>query len=160
MIDGVPDDAPGGDGGGLARQGQGPDDLDPQLLGGGEVHPAGGGGQVDDQTAGLELLQGRAVQQQGGGGVADQVVAGQMAVEVVGPGTLAAPGLDPGQVAPLPGGNGDLYPQALKLLGKDLAQSTGPQDEGPCPVEGDGQLLHGDLNGALAGGWGVSGMAM
>ena len=46
------------------------------------------------------------------------------------------------------------------MLTKDLSQPARSDDEHPGAVEGDGQLLHGDLNGPFGGGWGVSGMAM
>ncbi len=47
--------------------------------------------------------------------------------------------------------------QGPKAGGQGLAQPPEADDQDPGVVEGDGQLLQGDLERAFGGGWSVSG---
>ena len=76
-----PNGAASGDRGHLAGEGQGPDHLTSQAVGGLAVHPAGLGGQVDDEAVGPQIFQFRLPQYRGGDGVDHQIIAAQPAVQ-------------------------------------------------------------------------------
>lgn len=116
------------------------------------IHPAGGGGQVDDQATWLQILQLLPAQQEGGGGVNNEVVGAQPAPQLVGALGVVSPDLRPGQIIIAAGRHGDMGAQALELVGQHPAQPSGAQKEDPGGVEGDGKLLHGELDGPLPGG--------
>ena len=152
MINGVLDVPPRGDGGHLPRQRQGPYHPHPQSGGGVQVHPAGAGGQVDHQRALLEGGQLLHPQHRGGHGVKHQVVAAQPVGEAVHPLAAQAHALGGGPLLVPPGGHPHVGTQGPQAGGQGLAQPPEADDQDPGVVEGDGQLLQGDLNGPLSGG--------
>lgn len=84
MVDGVFDGGPGGDGGHLSRQGEGPDHGAAQPSGGLQVHAPGLAGQIQHQAVRLQVSQLRLAQHQGGNGVDHQVIAAQPAGQLAG----------------------------------------------------------------------------
>ena len=64
-------------------------------------------------------------------------------------------GLGPSQLFVLPGGHAHPCPQSLEALGGEPAHPAEAGHQHPGAVDGDGQVLHRQLNGPLRRGHGV-----
>ncbi len=64
-------------------------------------------------------------------------------------------GLGPGQLLILSGGHAHPCPQSLETLGGKPPHPAIADDQHPGAVDGDGQMLHGQLDGPLRRGHGV-----
>ena len=68
---------------------------------------------------------------------------------------VKAHGLGPGQLVKLPGGHTHPGTQGPEALGGDAAHPAKAQYQHPGAVDGDGQVLHGQLHRPLRRGYGV-----
>ena len=94
-------------------------------------------------------------QHPGGDGVDDEVIAAKPPRQLAQRLRPKAHGLGPGELVIFPGGHSDPGPQGMEAVGGELAHPSEAQHQGPAAVDGDGQVLHGQLDGPLRRGHGV-----
>lgn len=111
--------------------------------------PAGLGGQVDDETVGLQVFQFGFGEDDGRNGVDNQIIAAQPAGQVAKLFRAKAHGLCPGQLVVFSGGNADLCPKSSEALRGNSSYPAKTNDQHAGSMYGDGQMFHCQLDSAL-----------
>ena len=155
MIDAVPDRRGGGTGRRLARQSRRVDGAAVQPSGRLQVHPAGGGGQIQQETVLPQLAEQAGIKQRSGNCVENQVEPLQVSGQPSGVQARISPHRRPGQIAVPPGGHGHLCPQSLQALGQQTSDPAAAGHQAPAAVDGPVRGLYRQSDGPLRRGDGV-----
>lgn len=126
--------------------------LTPSRAAASKSTPPGLEAQVNDQAARLQICQFRLPQNADRDGIDHQIIAAKPALQLPGVLHAVAAVLCPGQVGIPAGRHADPGLQARQPVGQHPAQTAVADHQNPGAVEGNGQLLHSQLDGPLCGG--------